>query len=286
MSKNKNKNYYLYSEAFPPNKKGERKKYAPLSSYHDIIKGIEIQSEKIIYKPLSKTDIEEVKNLHKEWFPVNYDDDYFQKIFINKYGAYFTLGAYYKIEEKEIILGLALCEYRPVSEYFAKHTSREAVEEICKNIDFNEEVQAHLRCEDYNCVYIMTIGVLDECRQLHIGSKLINKIIEIGMSDNICVGIYLDVVYYNSSAIKFYENNEFKKVATIKNYYDINDNLYDCEVFLRIFTRKEKDDFRGKHYTFLRKIINILIITPLNLIYKIIIFILLFQCFRNKIKVD
>ena len=39
-------------------------------------------------------------------------------------------------QEKEIILGLALCEYRPVSEYFAKHTSREAVEEICKNIDF------------------------------------------------------------------------------------------------------------------------------------------------------
>ena len=96
----------------------------------------------------------------------------------------------------------------------------------------------------------------------------------------------MDVVYYNISAIKFYEKNGFKKVATLINYYDINGDYYDCHVFLRIFTRKEKDDFRDKNYTRLRKIINTFIITPMNFIYKIIIFFLFFQCFRNKIKVD
>jgi GNAT superfamily N-acetyltransferase len=276
----------IISEAFPPNKHGERKKFVPLSLSHDLLTGIQIKKEKIVYKPLLKTDIEEIKKLHKEWFPLSYEDDYFQQIFANKSGSYFTIGAYYAIDNKDIILGLALCEFRPVSEYFVKHTSPKAIEEICRNIDFNEEVQSYLRCEDYNCAYIMTIGVLDECRQLHIGSELINRIIDKAMTDNICIGVYLDVVYYNSSAIKFYENNGFKRVTTLKNYYNINENLYDCDVFLRIFTRKEKDDYRAKHYGFLRKLINLIIITPLNIVYKIIIFIFLFQCFRNKIKVD
>ena len=286
MSKNKNKKHQIFSEAFPPNKNGERKKLLAFSSYHDILKGIQINPDEIIYKPLSKSHLEEIKLLHKEWFPIEYEDDYFQKIFINKYGTYFTIGAIYNYQNKEIILGLALYEYRPVSEYFAKHTSPEAIDEICKNIDFNEEVQSYLRCEDYNCVYIMTIGVLDEYRKLHIGSNLIKHIINKALLDNICIGIYLDVVYYNLSAIKFYEKNGFKKVATLINYYDINGNYYDCIVFLKIFSRKEKDDYRAKNYTLLRKIINKFILTPMNFIYKIIIFILFFQCFRNKIKVE
>ena len=286
MSKNKNKKIQIFSEAFPPNKNGERKKLTSLSSYHEMLKDIQINSEDIIYKPLSKSQIDEIQKLHKEWFPIEYENDYFQKIFINENGTYFTIGAFYNVQNKEIILGLALCEYRPISEYFVKHTSPQAIEEICKNIDFNEEVQSYLRCQDYNCVYIMTIGVLDECRKLHIGSNLVNHIINKALLDNICIGVYLDVVYYNLSAIKFYEKNGFKKVATLINYYDINGDYYDCHVFLKIFTRKEKDDFRDKNYTRLRKIINALIITPMNFIYKIIIFILFFQCFRNKIKVD
>lgn len=282
----KNKNFTIFSEAFPPNKNGERKKIATYSSSHDLLNGITIKSEELIYKPLSKSDIEEIKKLHKEWFPISYQDDYFQQIFENKYGTYFTIGAYYIIDNKEIIVGLALCEFRPVSEYFVKHTSPKAIQEICNEIDYNEEVQSYLRCQDYNCAYIMTIGVLDECRKLHIGSQLINRIIDKAMSDDICIGVYLDVVYYNSSAIKFYEKNGFKKVTTLRNYYDINENVYDCDVFLKIFTRKEKDCYRAKNYTLLRKIINMIIITPLNIVYKIIIFIFLFQCFRNKIKVD
>ena len=93
-------------------------------------------------------------------------------------------------------------------------------------------------------------------------------------------------VIYNNSAIKFYEKNGFKKVTEIRNYYNINGNHYDSGVYLRIFTRKEKDDFRDKNSNILSKIINTVIIMPLNLVYKIIIFILFFQCFRSKIKYE
>ena len=293
MPKNKNKNintntnkHQIYSEAFPPNKNGERKKLSSFSSYHEILIGEEIDIKKIIYKPLTKSYKEEIKKLHKEWFPVEYDDDYFENIFINKYGGYFTIGAFYKIKEQEIILGLALCQYREISDYFINHTSPQSIEEICKNIDFNEEVQSYLRCEDYLCAYIMTIGVLDECRKLHIGSEIIKNIINKVLWDNICVGIYLDVINYNNSAIKFYERNGFHKVSTIKNYYELKGTYYDSEVFLKIFTRKEKDDFRAKNYSILRKIINLLVLTPINIVFKVIFFFLLCQCFRNKIKTE
>ena len=287
--KNKNEKT-LFSEAFPPDKYGQRKKISVFSSNHELLNGIEIKTDDIIYKPLSKTDIGQIKKLHKEWFPVEYDHHYFRKILINRRGNYFTIGAFYNIkndnknENKEVLIGLAMCEYRPVSDYFIKHTSPEAIEEICKNIDFNEEVQAYLKCEDYSCVYIMTIGVIDEYRKLNIGSTLIKQIINTCLWDNLCVGVYLDVIYYNESAIKFYEKNNFKNVATIKNYYELKGNHYDSEVFLKIFTRKEKDEFRSKNYSILRKIINLLIITPMNVVYKIIFFILFFQCFRSKIK--
>ena len=283
VKKNKNKKKEIFSEAFPPNKSGERKYLTALSSYHDILEGVQINPEEITYKTLSKSHLVEIKKLHKEWFPVEYDDDYFQKIFNNN--SIFTIAAYYNIQNKEIILGMAICQFREVSEYFVKHTSRQVIEEICKNINYKEEVQAYLRCEDFNCMYIMTIGVLDECRKLHIGSNLVKYIIDKALWDNICIGVYLDVVYYNNCAIKFYEKNGFKKVATIKNYYDLKGTLYDCEVFLKIFTREEKDEFRAKNYSILRKIINIALI-PLDIIYKIFIFILFCQCFGNKIKTE
>ena len=296
MPKNKSKKTKLnsnniYSEAFPPNKDGSRSNISQYSNIHDIIKDENELTKKInpvniIYKPLRESHLDEIKKLHKEWFPIDYDNNYFKQIFTNKYGTYFTIGAFYTMGDTEIILGMALCEYREVGNYFINHTSREAIKEICNNIDFNEEASAYLKCQSYNCVYIMTIGVLDEYRQLHIGSNKIKKIYEIALCDNLCVGVYLDVAEYNKCAINFYEKIGFKNVARIKNYYDIKNNFYDSIVFLKIFTRKEKDDFRTKYFSFWRKLLNNLILMPINLIYKIIIFFLCCQCFRNKIKID
>ena len=292
MPKNSNKKNLIFSEAFPPNKRGYRDKLYPSSSSHSLLNGIKILPEEIVYKPLSQQNLEETKKLHKEWFPIDYSDKFFEKILDKKNYWYFTIGAFYyyidkeKNEKKEIILGLALCEWTYVSDYFIRHTSKKAIKEICRNINFNEEVQSYIKCEDYRCVYIMTIGVLDEYRKMKIGTNLLNKIIDISLTDNLCLGVYLDVVYYNHIAIKFYEKNNFKKVSTIRNYYNLNGGKYDCNVFLRIFTRKEKDDFKEKTRNWYEKLAYCLIVTPFNFVIKIFLFFLLFQCFRNKIKTE
>lgn len=282
-----NKKITIYSEAFPPDANGHREKLTISSDTHDLMRGVTIDINKIIYKPLNKNQLEEIKNLHKEWFPIDYTDKWYNKIFDDQSGIYFTLGAFYKNEEsdKEIILGLALCEWNYVGDYFRNHTSSKIIKKICENINFSEEIKSYLACEDYRIGYIMTIGVLDEYRKLHIGSKILNVLINQLLYDDLCVGIYLDVVSYNNAAIKFYEKNKFEKATTIKNYYDIKDKVYDSIVFVRIFTRKEKDEFREKHRGICSKVTNI-ILSPVYLVLKIIFFFIFCQCFREKIKTD
>lgn len=289
MPKHKKIDFQIFSEAFPPNKKGRREKLDISSSSHILLKDTKLDPNNIIYKPLTKQDIEETKNLHKEWFPIKYSDKYFNTIFNSKEGKYFSIGAFYNIineetkEKKEIIIGLALCEWIVGSDYFFKVFGKESALEISKNINYIEEVYSYLKYDDYHCIYIMTIGVLDEFRKMKIGSNIVERIINIGLSDKLCIGIFLDVIYYNYSAIKFYKRNEFKKVKTNKNYYNLNGTKYDAHVFLRIFSRKEKDRFRYKNSNVIKKSIDILL-NPIFFIFKIIIFIIFLQCFRNKIK--
>ena len=262
MAQNLNKKYKIYSEAFPPNEKGEHQQLLSLSSFHDILNGIIINPKKIIYKPLTKNNLIEVKNLHKEWFPINYDDNYFETIFDNQCCNYFTIGAFYKIQtsdnnvNKEIILGLAVCEWDYISDYFINHTSPQVIEEINQNVKCNGEAKSCFKCQMYHCIYIMTIGVLDGCRKMNIGSNILNNIYNIALKDHICVGIYIDVVYYNKRAIKFYEKNNFKKVNEIKNYYNFNGKYYDANVYFRIITRKEKEEFKESNNSSLTKFIN------------------------------
>ena len=292
MSRHKKNEFHIFSEAFPPNKKGKRENQEISSSSHSLLKNKKLDPNNIIYKPLKKENIEEIKSLHKEWFPVKYSDSYFESLFNDKEGRYFTIGAFYNLiineeskENKEIIIGLALCEWFIGSNYFSKILGKESIIEINKNINYIEEVYSYITCDDYHCIYIMNIGVLDEFRKMKIGSKLIDKIINIGLNDRLCIGIFLDVIYYNNSAIKFYKKNEFKKVMTNRNYYNIKGNKYDAYVFLRIFTRKEKDRYRNKNTNALKKLLDMLI-NRIFLIFKIIIYILVFQCFKNKIKIE
>lgn len=278
----------VFSEAFPPNKDGSRDLLYSSSETHVLMKDKPINIEKIVYKPIPLSFYDEVKNLHKEWFPINYDNDYFERVFENKNGWYFNVGAFYELEEekKEILLGMALCEWVAVDEYFVKHTSRNTIEKICKNINYKEEVKKFLTFNNYHCVYIMTIGVVDEYRKLHIGSQILAYIQNIALSDDLCTCVYLDVVIYNKSGISFYEKNQFENVTTIKNYYHIKGQHYDSNVFVKIFTRQEKDYYKFITKGFVYKFFDFTLFTPLSLILKIVIFFLFFQCFRQKIKYD
>ena len=213
--------YNIFSEAFPPDEKGERNNLLSYSSYHNIINGQKIYKEKIIYKPLSKDSFQDVKNLHKEWFPIDYDDDFFSNVLNNNGGKYFTIGAFYNIKtdnkDKEVILGLAFCEFEYVMDQLNKFINDKILDEINGNISICDELKSYMKCQFDKCIYIMTIGVMDEFRQMNIGSNLLKYIYNIALKIDRCIAIYLHVISYNETAIKFYKKNKYKNVAKIDN---------------------------------------------------------------------
>ena len=80
----------------------------------------------------------------------------------------------------------------------------------------------------------MTIGVIDECRQMGLGSQLLAHNISL-LEQNApnCVAIWLHVIDYNHSAIKFYEKNGFLNYGRLKRHYTIAKKDYDAILLYR-----------------------------------------------------
>ena len=293
MTEDKENELLLYSESFPLNEKNERQKMKPIAECHKLLKGVTIDPNRIVYKPLTPENLEEVKKLHVEWFPVKYDEEIFNQSLLYNQGRYFTVAAFYYIqtgenEYKEIILGLIICQWVYVDEYFFKMTTEETAKKISDNLNYEEEVKFLFSCDKYYyCAYIMSLGVIDECRKMGIGSNMLRSIFNYAIYSDICVGVYLHVISSNVSGKKFYEKNGFVKVNNLKDFYDIEGKKYESDVYIKIFTRKEKDSRSQYIYsmmTFKQKCINICILKPLYFIIKILMFIFCLQCFRNKIR--
>ena len=74
----------------------------------------------------------------------------------------------------------------------------------------------------------MTIGVIDEVRKLGIGTKLLSRMYEhVQRYYTSVLAVYLHVIIYNSSALSFYDKNDFKRICVLKEWYEINGKQYD-----------------------------------------------------------
>ena len=85
----KKKKTKVYSEAFPPNSLGSHEKFNPISDTHSLLSSIQIDPTKIYYKPLSQDNLIEIQNLHKEWFPIDYQKKFFETILTHQSSTYF-----------------------------------------------------------------------------------------------------------------------------------------------------------------------------------------------------
>jgi ribosomal protein S18 acetylase RimI-like enzyme len=279
----KKKKMRVFSDAFPSNKQGDKYKMPCYSEVHKILTNYQIQEKNIYYRKLSREDIDEVKNLHKEWFPIDYGEEYFEKIFNalenkNENGImFYTLGAVILINNMECILGAVICEMKTDAE-FIRHAGKHSYRKVSFSI-FDE---VSLSGETYQFAYIMTIGVVDECRGLNIGSKLLNKMINYFTSYHPnCLGIYLHVVEYNKVAINFYRKNKFFEANGLRNYYHINGDVYDAVVFAKLFQPEE----RRQNKSFLMNLFENLIIKPFKLILFCLSCGLGCRCFKKKYKI-
>lgn len=276
-------NIELYSEAYPPNSEGIRSKLYSSSSIHSELKDLKIKEEDIYYKPLSIEYKEEMKKLHLEWFPVRYDDRFFDDIFDPNYcGYYFSQAAFYKHNDKEILIGLVLCTWQFLEMHFCKYAPDEYVKKIKEQVTFKQQINSFLNCEDHHVCYIMTLGVLDEFRRLNIGSNLIFDVINFALYNPKCVCVYLHVIEYNNAAIKFYKKNLFEEVATINNFYDLNKQKYSSKVFCRILKKEEKYKYYDQHNFSLFELVKSNLLYILSLLFLIASFVYAYYKYFKK----
>ena len=91
----------------------------------------------------------------------------------------------------------------------------------------------------------MTIGVVDECRRLGLGSRLLDYTIDVlNKQWPNCEVLYLHVVDYNDTALKFYLNqkNKFIQHSIIKDHYVIHNKNYDAVLLYRDISRGFNED--------------------------------------------
>ena len=135
---------------------------------------------------MTAEDIQEVRNLHEEWFPLNYPDTFYSKILKNNHIA---IGCFAKIVssdpktkervEKEVILGTIMIKIQIGGEdviALYHHKDRTVGHGIGSWFRWLKSV---VTCREYVGAYIMTIGVVDECRRLCLGTHLLNRSIKL-----------------------------------------------------------------------------------------------------------
>ena len=231
IERDKKKQIILYSDAFPKNINGkcENKIYA-LSEIHDKImyEDLQFNLDEIQIKEISKNDLSQIVRLHREWFPIDYSNDFFTNLFSSGSAKVakniIALGAFVKVDEKEYIVGSILCEIKTEKKFY-NSTKIEIPKKSFYERLFNS----------YEFCYIMTIGVIDECRNLGLGSRLLREIVYIiKQQRRNCLAIFLHVIEYNTVAIRFYLKNEFIECNNLRNYYFIDQKYYNAKVLYKL----------------------------------------------------
>ena len=267
----------------------------PIAECHSLLKGLKIDPSQIVYKNLAPEHIEEIKKLYIEWYPIKYQDKYFEDVFVKNNGAFFTLGAYYKVkigenDYKEALLGLIVGCWNLVDKYFFENTDKSLAKEIIDSLNYEDEVKFFLsKYKNYFTFYIHSIGVIDECRKMGVGTQLLKSVLNVAIANTFCVGIYLNVISTNNSGKKFYEKNKLKCIKQIKGFYDIDGQKYDSDIYVRIFTRNEKtlrDNYNKSKMPFKAKLLYYCLKKPFYFIVYIFMLVFLMKCFRKTIKTE
>ena len=183
----------------------------------------EEEEEELIYRyrTILPKDRARIQVLHEEWFPVVYQEEFYDNLVLGKMcqtGE--DLYTNVIVDEKdEIVAGLvgAIVPIRKLNK-------------MSRNL-LLPQPQNHERL-----FYIMTLGTVTEHRNGGLASSLIEECIQhVVQPDRRCGAVYLHVITLNHSAIRFYERLGFWRVQEIPDYYTIDGINYNCYLYAKYF---------------------------------------------------
>ncbi|CAH1793889.1 unnamed protein product [Owenia fusiformis] len=151
---------------------------------------------------LTPQDIDVVKQLCHEWFPIEYPEQWYQDITSNP--KFYSLAATYNTQ----IVGMIICEVKPRIK-----CNREDMDILANHFIASTQV-----------AYILSLGVLNDFRRHGIASLLLDTLLSYLSSSEMpnVKAVYLHVLTTNSVAIGFYERRYFKVHSYLPYYYSIN----------------------------------------------------------------
>ncbi|KAF0290427.1 N-alpha-acetyltransferase 60 [Amphibalanus amphitrite] len=159
------------------------------------------------FRSLTPGDIDTVRRLCKEWFPVEYPDSWFRDICTNS--RFFTRVACYQAT----IIAFIVAEVKIYALLTKEERSMLAA-------SFPRRTQM---------AYILSLGVSAEYRRRGLASQLLGLLLsELRTAEHAdCRAVYLHVLTSNSPALRFYERHKFRLHTFLPYFYKIDGKYRD-----------------------------------------------------------
>lgn len=156
---------------------------------------------------LCPTDLDEVRALCQEWFPIEYPITWYEEITSSQ--RFYALAAVYD----QVIVGLIVAEIKPYR--------------ILNEEDSGLLAKAFVKTSDVG--YILSLGVAKQYRRNGIATLLLDSLINqlTTLEKRKVKAIFLHVLTTNSAAILFYEHRKFQLHKFLPYYYSINGRCKD-----------------------------------------------------------
>jgi ribosomal protein S18 acetylase RimI-like enzyme len=162
---------------------------------------------------IDPSELEEIRNLHNEWFPVDYSEEFYSSLIDSPD----VVSVVAQIDNQ--IVGLATVGIRNSVRFY------NGAESLAYTLGLPNNDASHV-------AYILTLGVIDELRRHGVASILISEAVkEVRKRNPCCMVISLHVIDYNHAAMRFYEKNGFKKLKIEENFYKLGDDWFSGVLF-------------------------------------------------------
>ncbi|PKI68997.1 hypothetical protein CRG98_010619 [Punica granatum] len=170
----------------------------------------------ISFRPIQPSDLEILERIHGDVFPIRYESEFFQNV----------------VHGRGIVSWAAVDRSRTdgrCDELVGFVTARIVMAKESEIVDL---LSYDASKSDQSLVYILTLGVVENYRNLGIATSLVREVIRYASTIPTCRGVYLHVISYNIPAIHLYEKMYFRCVRRLHGFYLINGQHYDSYLFV------------------------------------------------------
>ena len=169
----------------------------------------------ITYREIEEGDFASIKALHVECFPVQYEDAFFRNACRGVGVRDAPLVSVVAVDcESSSVVGCILAQFNPVARIDDKHLFADSAE------------------PPVDALYILTLGLTRAYRRSGLGTHLLQRCTDRARANARCGAVYLHVIHYNESAIRFYEKNDFVYLRTLDEFYTIDQTHYTAYLYI------------------------------------------------------